>query len=92
METGGDCAVCFNTYKFDNKALQPVAIACGHSYCRGCLLNVRQGDSKCPTCRKPFSGEVANMPPNYGLQHALEAVAAAQQAQVGNVQVRVMLM
>ncbi|HIE70109.1 MAG TPA: hypothetical protein EYP98_07985 [Planctomycetes bacterium] len=39
---------------------QPVALrACGHIFCRGCLLTALAADRRCPTCRAAAGGAAA---------------------------------
>eukprot|EP00743_Colponemidia_sp_Colp-15_P003532 GILK01003810.1.p1 GENE.GILK01003810.1~~GILK01003810.1.p1 ORF type:complete len:309 (-),score=21.42 GILK01003810.1:126-1010(-) len=42
-----DCAVCFKLL------LNPVSIACGHTFCRTCLQSALSYRQQCPLCRAP---------------------------------------
>ena len=49
------CPLCL-----DAVAEQPVALrACGHIFCRGCLLTALAADRRCPTCRAGAGGAAA---------------------------------
>ena len=53
---GQECAMCLNLYR------DPKMLPCGHSFCKGCIddLRVREGaNCRCPLCRKPASGQAA---------------------------------
>jgi hypothetical protein len=43
-----ECGVCFSLL------CDPVTIACGHTFCRACIITVVERlQKKCPTCRSP---------------------------------------
>uniref|UniRef100_A0A8C5H148 RING-type domain-containing protein n=1 Tax=Gouania willdenowi TaxID=441366 RepID=A0A8C5H148_GOUWI len=48
------CPICFQLYS------DPVALPCGHNYCRDCIHKAmqanRKGASTCPECRSEFQG------------------------------------
>jgi hypothetical protein len=52
-----ECSICLEEFK------QPVVLSCGHTFCKGCLLKVR--DYQCPTCRQFFYCDVDSLPSNF---------------------------
>lgn len=65
------CKVCSDEYSPGNK--EPVSLQCGHSFCRACLMKIREtaGALKCPTCRKIHDHPaVENLTVNYDLMTA----------------------
>ena len=55
-EGDNNCPICLSAYLNENKA----ETECGHSFCRGCILDLlksspRQGFAKCPYCRQVVS-------------------------------------
>jgi ribosomal protein L35AE/L33A len=51
-----ECSICLEEFK------DPVVISCGHTFCKGCLLELKQ--LQCPTCRKNFES-VMLLPSNF---------------------------
>jgi hypothetical protein len=50
------CPLCLEAV-----AEQPAALrACGHIFCRGCLLPALAADRRCPTCRAAAGGAAAD--------------------------------
>ncbi|KAM6960115.1 E3 ubiquitin-protein ligase TRIM21-like [Tautogolabrus adspersus] len=47
LEKHVTCTICMNVF------VDPVTTACGHSFCKDCLLN--NNDMVCPRCKKPLS-------------------------------------
>jgi hypothetical protein len=43
-----ECPVCFEVLTKDNIEVPN----CGHILCKGCREKIKQGDCKCPVCRK----------------------------------------
>lgn len=63
MYSMAKCPRCCFPYDFDtNRNLHPVSLACGHTYCRACLLNICKNNRTCPACRTIFNGDVGVMP------------------------------
>ena len=62
-----DCALCFRLFH------EPLALACGHAFCRGCLRRALELTPACPLCRVPCYADCGEAPRNF----ALEAVARA---------------
>ena len=62
------CEICEQRFTDDSGPYVPLAISCGHTYCRSCL---QQWEAKerdvCPKCRKPFVGGVESLPHNFTL-------------------------
>ena len=52
-----ECGVCFNLLS------EPITIACGHTFCRTCLVTSLERRKKCPSCRSPchITGELCNV-------------------------------
>lgn len=63
------CSVCLNPW--DREDHLPVALpACGHSFCRNCLVVMYRNDEciRCPTCRKVYKDiRPEDLPPNFAL-------------------------
>jgi len=51
-----ECSICLEEFK------HPVVISCGHTFCKGCLLQLKQ--LSCPTCRLNFDS-VESLPSNF---------------------------
>lgn len=68
-----ECPVCMLAYEWDTCKLQPVALRCGHSFCRGCLSSVVS--KLCPTCRRAFRHDAMTMAPNYALRELMAPVS-----------------
>ncbi|KAM8830174.1 E3 ubiquitin/ISG15 ligase TRIM25 isoform 2-T2 [Synchiropus picturatus] len=70
------CAICFQLY------LDPVALPCGHSYCRACLLQTSAtldgGKTlpRCPECRSEYDG-FSTLPKNFKLSNIIEGYLAS---------------
>lgn len=59
-ESAFDCQVCFSLL------CEPVTIACGHTFCRTCLISsLVKNKKRCPVCRTPCHtsarGRVVNL-------------------------------
>ena len=63
------CEICFNVFTADGGRI-PLALPCGHSYCRICCIAF---DSKCPECRREFTGGIGNLSRNFALLRLLES-------------------
>lgn len=50
------CPICFQTF------LEPVSLACGHSYCRECLSRAISSRAQCPLCRIPTGLSPESLP------------------------------
>lgn len=64
------CQVCYNVFNETDR--RPVSLACGHTVCRTCLLNLPQ--KKCPFDQCVITRDVNELPVNYAL---LQLVGAA---------------
>jgi hypothetical protein len=42
-----ECAICMDAYE------EPAVTTCNHWYCKACIINVLQVQSRCPLCRGP---------------------------------------
>lgn len=62
--------VCYNVFNETDR--RPVSLACGHTVCRTCLLNLPQ--KKCPFDQCVITRDVNELPVNYAL---LQLVGAA---------------
>ncbi|XP_063882632.1 uncharacterized protein LOC135112272 [Scylla paramamosain] len=69
-----ECMVCQTTW--DNKRHQPVALpACGHSFCRHCLIKLRNVKEvvECPICRKVLVDLLPeDLPVNWALLQSVD--------------------
>ena len=71
-DSGLDCPICIDPMD------PPVALPCGHSGCKGCLLTWWASTPNCPVCRKPASLEaVKQLPVSFLLQAIIEPRLAA---------------
>ena len=72
------CSICIDEYSPTELAKIPRNLACGHSFCTGCLIQSRSQHSKdysviygikCPTCRNltlaPTRDDVSALPKNF---------------------------
>lgn len=76
-----ECPICLVAYEWDTRTQQPVALACGHSYCRACLC--RLTSKRCPTCGKAFLGHVMTMAPNHALGDMMAAMTEFEVRRAG---------
>ncbi|KAK0403123.1 hypothetical protein QR680_016727 [Steinernema hermaphroditum] len=71
------CPICLDTYE------QPRSMPCGHAACFGCLQQMKHvADSdevRCPICRSKIEVAPEEMPTNYALQEAIDAITKARQ-------------
>lgn len=44
-----DCQVCYSLFRL------PITTSCGHTFCEGCLRQVRDHSNLCPFCRRSLS-------------------------------------
>lgn len=63
------CTVCYKKYNLDVHLDQAVALSCGHTFCRECLINLRS--KICPNDRTPIIGDIELLPPNYSMHEAM---------------------
>lgn len=74
--TSGDssfeCSVCLRLL------YEPATLACGHSFCRRCLLQCMQRTLKCPTCRCDVEAQPAT---SIALAHALQLLCPREVAE-----------
>ena len=58
MESAYCCPSCFEV--FNEKDKIPRNLPCGHTYCEGCLIKIREVKAgiECPICRKKLPREV----------------------------------
>ena len=55
------CCICECEYNREDK--KPLMLKCGHSYCKACLLQVKESRSLCPHCCQDWSDvPVASLP------------------------------
>jgi len=64
-ESSLECPICLQLF------YDPYVGRCGHSYCRGCLVNLSRFDKKCPLCRQPF-GQLAECHPNVIVKYLIQ--------------------
>ncbi|KAM9786110.1 E3 ubiquitin/ISG15 ligase TRIM25 [Neosynchiropus ocellatus] len=70
------CAICFQLY------LDPVALPCGHNYCRACLLQTSttlydgKTPLRCPECRLEYQC-FSTLPKNFKLSNIIEGYLAS---------------
>lgn len=69
MASSFECAICFKSYNSDVHLDQPVALACGHTFCRECLTSLKS--KLCPNDRTPIIGDVDRLPPNFSMHEAM---------------------
>ncbi|XP_018409116.1 PREDICTED: E3 ubiquitin/ISG15 ligase TRIM25-like [Nanorana parkeri] len=74
-----NCCICLNIYR------DPVALRCGHSFCRVCITSVLEtqkpsGVYKCPRCRKRFQEE-PSVQENISLRHIADHLLSTQPKQ-----------
>ena len=69
------CEIC--ELRFGESAANvPLAVPCGHTYCKSCLLQwERKEKSICPKCRKAFVGGVETLPHNYTLLRLFSSIS-----------------
>lgn len=64
---GEECPVCWRNYSAD---LVPVALQCGHSFCRDCCTTTMK---RCPLCRQRLDRDYPRVP-NYSLLSLVESI------------------
>lgn len=74
-----NCSICLNIYR------DPVALRCGHSFCRVCITSFLETHKssktyKCPRCRKQFEGELS-VQENISLRHIADHFLSTQPKQ-----------
>ena len=57
-----ECALCSDIL------FKPVSLDCGHTYCKGCLINALKIKPKCPLCRTPCFLQESSMEENVVLK------------------------
>lgn len=68
------CSWCLDAFDFAMSGAQAITLACGHSFCRKCLLSA---DLKCCyVCHKPFTGSVDVMAFDYYIRDTMDSIAA----------------
>lgn len=56
QNNGRECSICDYSYDMGNK--KPLALRCGHSFCSGCLSQMkRANNAQCPVCRGDWSDQ-----------------------------------
>ena len=81
LEQACTCWICFELFE------EPITLACGHTLCKNCLINVFKTDPECPYCRRPFGLPFPEV--NEGIEalvtkYKAERVAAAAAAGEGS--------
>ncbi|XP_062575406.1 roquin-1-like isoform X1 [Saccostrea cucullata] len=71
------CQVCYNVFNETDR--RPVSLACGHTVCRTCLLNLPQ--KKCPFDQCAITRDVSELPVNYALLQLVGAAIPAESEQ-----------
>ncbi|MEW5300507.1 MAG: hypothetical protein WDW36_003436 [Sanguina aurantia] len=69
MASPFECPVCLDPFECEVPSRQPLALPCGHTFCRSCLVKVHP--QRCPTCRCEFSGDAPHMAVNFALRDAM---------------------
>ncbi len=64
-----DCSLCMKLL------VEPVSLACGHTYCRACLIRAISVQPCCPYCRAPSFASPRDQPQNYLLSKVIPQVA-----------------
>lgn len=72
MASWFQCPICIADYNLDVPIEQAVQLTCGHTFCRHCLTHLRQ--KLCPNDRTPITGDIAGLPPNYGMHAAISEI------------------
>jgi len=74
-----ECSLCLNLL------LDPVSVACGHTFCRTCINRSSEYRTACPLCRKPVhvGGGVNVLLANIIAERFPQALAVRKQARVG---------
>ena len=64
------CPICYDPY--NDKEKIPRILACGHTFCQNCLLDLRTSNIlTCPTCRTYFSPDVKQLIKNFTILDCL---------------------
>ncbi len=66
-----DCSLCMKLL------VEPVSLACGHTYCRACLIRAISVQACCPYCRAPSFASPRDQPQNYLLSKIIPQVSAS---------------
>ncbi|VFV20988.1 e3 ubiquitin-protein ligase [Lynx pardinus] len=69
LEDRLQCPICLEVFK------EPMMLQCGHSYCKGCLVNLSHhldSELRCPVCRQEVDS--SSSPPNVSLARVIEAL------------------
>ncbi|KAG5178114.1 hypothetical protein JKP88DRAFT_264727, partial [Tribonema minus] len=69
-----ECSLCLRLF------YEPVSIACGHSYCRGCLRRALRFKASCPICRAPLHAGAADAAANLAMVSFIQRDCAAEYA------------
>ena len=66
--------------KFKSKPFWLKSFECGHNYCEGCLITVRNGQDEwqCPESRRPHRKNVEDLTRNYLVERFLDAYRKEQ--------------
>jgi len=74
-----ECSLCLNLL------LDPVSVACGHTFCRTCINRSSEYRTACPLCRKPVhvGGGVNVLLANIIAERFPKALSVRKQARVG---------
>lgn len=61
------CIICMDVY------VDPVNLTCGHSFCRGCILDLVRSKPSCPTCKFPHLSGGLGLKSNFALRSLIES-------------------
>lgn len=72
MEVLLDCSICRNPFDYEQR--QPHILACGHTFCRACLIHMRSSlqSIRCPIDRRIEIREMHKLPVNYALLQVID--------------------
>ncbi|OMJ75423.1 hypothetical protein SteCoe_25429 [Stentor coeruleus] len=65
-----ECSICLEC--FDSNEKKPLILPCGHTFCKQCVKDIKDGNSECPFDRKPVELPFESISTNFTLLELID--------------------